>query len=536
VLAGLFVARGGTSQPRRSTACFADGGGGVDYAIIRFKIPGFDDLTQLPRVVATIAVGLLLANRVFSPPAEADEGVRLFSEVLALVLAATCTAVPWVGQRLTEASQRRVSTRSGSSQKGCLQTLALDESMPLRERVDMAWATAVLLRLTNADGLAVLRGGEDRRVLCTRGLLRQRRGFSAGSSAILQAVGEGWKPAPCNGYCATRRSLSSFPAGALPMAVLPGDTEAAVVKPLPGGGLLVLWSCLPRAFDRMADRAWITQVAAKISGKAVSGSEDLPEQCFEEEALLDIATGSSDSQASAASRDPFSRYEGNIRFSPSVVGLLGLGAVGSNRLTLLGSPGGLLGVDPSQARADLLAGVLATLLVLQGFLWISETPADPEIQDTGLWEGVEDVLEVAASGDAATELRWTWQALSACTRASSVAVFWRDSCVLRGGLYRTPETGGVPAESGELCREVMSTGKGRYLAQLKSYPAKEQFLGFFPKETQGLVITPMRAAVNAEAEGVLVVGLDAVRGVGKVDQAWLSALAEKLAVSLAEST
>jgi len=80
----------------------------------------------------------------------------------------------------------------------------------------------------------------------------------------------------------------------------------------------------------------------------------------------------------------------------------------------------------------------------------------------------------------------------------------------------------------------MSAGKGRYLPQLKLYPAKEQFLTFLPERTQGLVLTPLRPGRDAPATGMLVLGVDTMRGVGKVDQAWIGALAEKLAVSLAQ--
>ena len=48
-----------------------------------------------------------------------------------------------------------------------------------------------------------------------------------------------WHPdeAPVDGYCATRRGLSSFPPQLLPEKVLPSDTEAVVVKPMPGAWL-----------------------------------------------------------------------------------------------------------------------------------------------------------------------------------------------------------------------------------------------------------------------------------------------------------
>lgn len=523
--------------PRR-----ADIGGGVDYAIIRFKVPGFDDLTMLPRVIAVVGVVLLAANRLFFPDSDNVTGMlRVLTEVSAVFLAATCAALPWVASRLDEAARRQVSTRPASKQLGCLQTLAIEETLPLTARLDVAWATSVLLRLTNADGLAVWRGnGSGGVVVCTRGLLRQLPGFSEGAAAVLRAMGSVWEPASSaslDGYCATRGGLAAFPTGVLPSAILPSDVEAAIAKPLPGGGLLVLWSALPRAFDRVADRQWVACAAAKL-GAALPPppGEALPslpgiERCFEEGLpILGDATQASE----AASRDPFARFDAQIRLAPAVAGLIALGFLGWNRTVLVNAI--TMDIDPAQSRADLVSGSLAVTLVLQGMVWLSETPASPEIEDTSEWTGVESVLRVADSVRvaAADELRWAWGALSACTRACSMAVFWRGACVMQAGLFRRPDAGGTAPVAGALCQEVMSTGKGRYLAQLKNYPAKEQFLGFLPERTQGLVITPLCPGRDAPAGGVLVLGIDAIRGVGKVDQAWIGALAEKLAVGLQE--
>mmetsp|Transcript_76652 Transcript_76652/g.236803 ORF Transcript_76652/g.236803 Transcript_76652/m.236803 type:complete len:615 (+) Transcript_76652:2-1846(+) len=531
-------ARGPRAAARGSLARRADVGGGVDYAIIRFKVPGFDDLTMLPRVIAAVGIVLLVVNRVFFPDAGGTQ-TRLITEALALVLSVGCWTLPWVARRLDEAARRQVSTRQASTQLGCLQTLAIEEALPLEARLDVAWATSVLLRLTNADGLAVWRGDSSGgAVVCTRGLLRQLPGFSEGAAAVLRALGGAWAPAAAagvDGYCATRGGLGAFPAGALPSAVLPGDAESAVAKPMPGGGLLVLWSALPRAFDRSADRQWVARAAAKL-GAALPPPSAEPaappsggERCFEEGLPL---LGRDEEAAEAQSRDPFARFDSQIRIAPALVGLLGLGVLGWNRTVLVNSI--LMEIDPAQSRADLLGGVMAVTLLLQGMVWLSETPASPEIEDTSEWTDAEDVMHVSGGlpGAMADELRWAWGTLSACTRVCSMVVFWQDACVMQAGLLQPASTGGAEPTPGALCREVMSTGKGRYLAQLKNYPAKEQFLGFLPSRTQGLVLTPLRPARDAPAKGVIVLGVDSIRGVGKVDQAWIGALAEKLAVGL----
>ena len=57
------------------------------------------------------------------------------------------------------------------------------------------------------------------------------------SHALRKGLDAVWQPeaVPVDGYCATSRGLSSFPAKLLPEKVLPSDTEAVVVKPMPGG-------------------------------------------------------------------------------------------------------------------------------------------------------------------------------------------------------------------------------------------------------------------------------------------------------------
>lgn len=529
-----IASRSGSSRLSQ-VARRADIGGGIDFAIIRFKVPGFDDLTLLPRILAAFGLIALGANRWYFPQTFNSEDLRLFTEVLSVLLASCCWALPWMGRRLDEAARRQVSTRSASSQTDGLQTLAIDGRLPQASRVDFAWLTGTLLRLTNADGLAVWRGGE---VLCTRGLLRQMPGFSQGAAGVLRTLSGKWQPpdAPSNGYCATRRGLENFPPGMLPSCVLPRSTESAIIKPIPGGGLLVMWSALPRAFDRAADRQWVVQAASKLGetlGSQAGSSSALPEEaCFEEE-----VPGFGAPSTSAASRDPFARFASQIRISPGVVGLVALGILASNRVSLMGETQALIkGIDPVQSRLDLVAGVLGVTLVLQGMLWLSETPADPELQDASLWEKVEEVRRVdeqAMGPAAAREVLWMWDTLQSCTRIVSMAVFWQDSCVMQGGLFQTEAVGGVAPYAGELCQTVMRNRKGRYFAQLKNYPSKVEFLDFLPEKTQGLVLTPLCPVPGGPAAGILVLGVDSVRGVGKIDQAWLGALAEKVAVSLA---
>lgn len=500
---------------------------GGDFAIIRFRIPGLDDLTMLPRVITACCLALLVYNRA-TTTGDVDS-FRQVSEALALVFSVLAWSIPWVGGRLEEAARRQVSAKPTSRKPGSIQTLAIKQTLPSEVQIDISWISSVLLRLTNADGLVVWHDGE---VICSRGILKRLQGFASGAEYVLKGLDAVWQPeaTPVNGFCATQRGLESFPNKLLPAKVLPVDTEAAVVKPMPGGGHLIMWSARPRAFDKEADRLWVANAASKL-GLLLNEEKDLQDQpsevaevCFEDD--LPISLEENDE---VAQRDPFARFDTQIRIAPTFLGMLGLGVLILNRQSLVFSDASRYGVDPSQTRADLCAGVLSVTLLLQGLVWISETPKSPDIEDTAEWEDANKVLWVdeAVPQRTSEELIWAWSAFSRATRACSMAIFWRGECIMQGGLFQRKK----PVQRA-FCEEVISMGKGRYLAQLNNYPAKEEFLDYLPAKTQGLLLTPLRPARNAPAEGLMVLGLDAMRGFGKVDQAWASAMGEKLAVSL----
>ncbi|CAE7403452.1 CCB4, partial [Symbiodinium natans] len=466
---------------------------GSDFAIIRFRIPGVDDLTLLPRVVTAFCAALFVYNKV-SASGDPDS-FRQVSETLAVVLSVLTWSIPWVTGRLEEAVRRQVDAKPSSRKPGSIQTLAIKQDLSEDLQVDISWLSSSLLRLTNADGLAIWNEGS---AICSRGIVKRLKGFAAGAEFVLQGLDAVWTPGsdPVDGYCATRRGLEAFPEKLLPQRVLPGDTESAIIKPLPGGGHLVLWSARPRAFDKEADRLWIQNAAAKLGGLLHGPKSTVPdtvmEECFEDTLPLLVAE-----EDAEASRDPFARFDLQIRVAPTIVGVMGLGVLIFNRQALVFSEASRMGVDPAQTRADLCAGVLAITLVLQGLVWVSETPKAPDVEDTTQWDDSRNVLWVdpqLAEG-ACQELVWSWSAFSSATRACSMALFWRDKCVMQGGLF---QPGMEPVQRG-FCQEVISMGKGRYLAQLNNYPAKEEFLDFFPRKTQGLLLTPLRPARNAPA-------------------------------------
>ncbi|CAJ1328186.1 unnamed protein product [Effrenium voratum] len=312
-------------RPSSRTRLRARGG---DFAIIRFRIPGLDDLTMLPRVITACCIALLLYNRV-TTTGDVDN-FRQVSEVLALTFSAVAWSIPWVGSRLEEAARRQVSAKPSSRRPGSIQTLAIASDLPSNAQIDVSWVSSVLLRLTNADGLVVWHDG---RTICSRGIVRRLKGFASGAEYVLRGLDNVWQPSeqPVDGYCATQRALGAFPDQLLPEGVLPEDTESAVVKPLPGSGHLVLWSAQPRAFDKEADRMWVANAAAKL-GLLLNGDnpgESMQEVCFEDGLPLPLEDNED------AVRDPFARFDTQIRIAPTLVGMIGLGVLILNRQSLV---------------------------------------------------------------------------------------------------------------------------------------------------------------------------------------------------------
>lgn len=519
----------------------------MDFDVVRFRIPGIDDLSPLPRVLAVVGLIVIITNHALFPASEGSEGSRTFTEALVLVSSACCATLPWIGSRLKEAAFRQVSASPAGAGLDCMQTLAFDAELPKSSRLDLSWGTASLLRLTNADGLALWlpsEGGAGGKVVCTRGMLRQMSSFSQGSATILQSLSSAWRPGgPVNAYCATSQGLASFPEGSLPKEVLPSKTEAVVLKPLPKtGGIVALWSFKARAFDRATDRAWVEQVALRfdevLCGDAATALQapvpsKLPERCVEKGEFGFLTQQSLE----AESRDPFLQFAPQIRVAPGLLGFMFLGLIAVNRISFASTATAIEGIDSTQTRADICAGVLSIALLGQSLVWLSETPRKPDIEDPTQWEAVANVIaldERMLPPEAIAELLWVWSALSACTRTCSMTVLWRETCLMQGGYFKKSRRGVVVRPAlGRFSRELMARGKGRYMPELRFYPAKAEYLEYLPEETPGVLVTPLSVSKGAPSEGVVVVAADAVRGLGRIDQAWIGALTEKLGVTLA---
>eukprot|EP00438_Fugacium_kawagutii_P020520 Skav212697 [mRNA] locus=scaffold1930:332804:336812:+ [translate_table: standard] len=286
---------------------------------------------MLPRVVAGLCVTLLIYNRA-TTTGDVDN-FRQVSEILALTFSVLAWSIPWVGGRLEEAARRQVSAKPSTRQPGSIQTLAIKSDLPSDVQVDISWISSVLLRLTNADGLVIWHDGK---TICSRGILKRLQGFASGAEFVLRGLDQVWQPEaqPADGYCATKRGLGSFPSKLLPEKVLPADTEAAIVKPMPGGGHVIMWSARPRAFDKEADRSWVANAASKL-GLLLNEAGDQPIQTTEEMCFEDDLPVPLEENENSTSRDPFARFDTQIRISPTVFGMIGLGVLILNRQSLV---------------------------------------------------------------------------------------------------------------------------------------------------------------------------------------------------------
>ncbi|KAG2424358.1 hypothetical protein HXX76_014567 [Chlamydomonas incerta] len=113
------------------------------------------------------------------------------------------------------------------------------------------------------------------------------------------------------------------------------------------------------------------------------------------------------------------------------------------------------------------------------------------------------------------------------TRCKSLVLIYKGRTLFHHGfIAKGLKPGNVVP--GEICTQAMRDGQGNYLANLVLYPGRPEFTAFLPENTQGVMVQPVGN------DGVLVAGTDTVRGFSRLDQAWLSTIADKLEVSLGD--
>ncbi|WP_019509210.1 cofactor assembly of complex C subunit B [Pleurocapsa sp. PCC 7319] len=176
----------------------------------------------------------------------------------------------------------------------------------------------------------------------------------------------------------------------------------------------------------------------------------------------------------------------------------------------------------SQARSDALGIIEGAVLILVGLLWQQIQARTPDtvtlVGETGL-EFAPELSEVAK-----TELAWASQLLLTNTVTRSLVVYYDDQTILRRGVLGENSQ----VKPGAIVQRVISKNKPVYLVNLNLYPGKVEF-DYLPENTQGLICQPIGD------RGVLILGANAPRSYTKQDEKWIEGIADKLAVTLANS-
>ncbi|KAL6756237.1 hypothetical protein V8C86DRAFT_2651327 [Haematococcus lacustris] len=239
--------------------------------------------------------------------------------------------------------------------------------------------------------------------------------------------------------------------------------------------------------------------------------------------IMRHASSSQGPEVLDVSYDFVAQNQGLFRSLPLWSGGLSIVALLLNRAISGIAP--VVDASSSQSRADVLAIIMSAVLLLTGLQWLS---LKPKVVPSVTLEG-EEVnwvdREVRLPTAAVEELQWTWSALRACTRCKSLVVLLDGRTIFCAGLLK-PGVRPGSAQAGDICTACMKTGQGNYLANLVLYPGRAEFVSFLPENTQGVAVQPIAD------RGVLIAGIDAVRGLGRLDQAWLASVADKLEVSL----
>jgi hypothetical protein len=203
-----------------------------------------------------------------------------------------------------------------------------------------------------------------------------------------------------------------------------------------------------------------------------------------------------------------------LRLLPLVIGGLGGTLLFINRLM---TPE----LTNSQSRADALGVILSALLILTGMLWQRVQPRMPESVELVGPQGFE--LDATLPEAVKLELAWASHTLLTNTVTKSVVVWYNGKMLLRRGVLGTA----AELTPGPIVKRVLESEKPIYLVALKLYPGRVEF-PYLPENTQGVICQPLGK------EGVLVLGANAPRSYTQQDEAWVAAIADKLAATFSQ--
>ena len=175
----------------------------------------------------------------------------------------------------------------------------------------------------------------------------------------------------------------------------------------------------------------------------------------------------------------------------------------------------------SQSRSDALGVILSALLILTGLLWQRVQPRSPEAVVLEGESGFE--LDPELSETVKTELAWASHILLTNTVTRSLVLYYQGKTLMRRGVLGPT----AQVEPGAIVQRVLNTQNPVYLVALKLYPGKIEF-NYLPANTQGVICQPIGS------QGVLILGANAPRSYTQQDEAWVTAIADKLEHALSQ--
>lgn len=201
-----------------------------------------------------------------------------------------------------------------------------------------------------------------------------------------------------------------------------------------------------------------------------------------------------------------------LRLLPLIVGGLGGTALFVNRMLTID-------LTPTQARSDALGIFMGAILLLTGLLWQRVQPRSPEAVELAGENGFD--LATTLPEPIRLELAWASHSLLTNTVTGSVVIWDRGQTLLRRGILGVSTT----LTLGPITERVLKHQKPVYLVDLKLYPGRVEF-NYLPENTQGVICQPIGD------HGVLVLGANTPRSYTQQDEAWIAAIADKLASTL----
>lgn len=199
------------------------------------------DLRYLPITAGICGSFLLIFNRLFTPellPSQAR------ADAVGIIACAMLILTSLLWQRVQPRPPEAVQLEGS-------QVFELEPSLPENLRVELAWASHIILTNTVTKSLVVWWGD---RVILRRGILPEVTLKQLG--AIATRAIQTQKPI----YLV---KLALYP-GKVEFDYLPPNTQGVILQPLGNQGLLILGANVPRSYTQQ-DENWITAIAAKLS-------------------------------------------------------------------------------------------------------------------------------------------------------------------------------------------------------------------------------------------------------------------------------